>query len=79
MESGFIRFPHGNYEADYVANITKRRQVAWVAAVRKRDLTFDNIPMSAKVCSLHFHTGEFIMIRGGRSTLILSNGRSTRV
>lgn len=60
MGSGFIRFPHGNYEADDVANITKRRQMAWVAAVRKRHLTFDNIPMSAKVCSLHFHTADLI-------------------
>ncbi|KAK2863569.1 hypothetical protein Q5P01_003102 [Channa striata] len=32
--------------------------MAWVAAVRRKDLSFSRVPASMKVCSLHFHSGQ---------------------
>lgn len=43
---------------EQVAEVTKKRRMAWVAAVRRRDITFDNISKSMRVCSLHFHSGK---------------------
>ncbi|KAK7909917.1 hypothetical protein WMY93_014601 [Mugilogobius chulae] len=41
-----------------MSEITRRRRMAWIAAIRRPDFTFDKIPKTAKVCSLHFHTGK---------------------
>ncbi|KAK7149317.1 hypothetical protein R3I94_008831 [Phoxinus phoxinus] len=61
IENGltFHRFPawrrnHG----DQVTEITKSRRLAWIAAVRRPNITFHSIPMSMRVCSLHFHSGK---------------------
>ncbi|XP_076137437.1 uncharacterized protein LOC143119707 [Alosa pseudoharengus] len=61
IENGltFHRFPawrrnHG----DQVSEITKSRRLAWIAAVRRPNITFHSIPMSMRVCSLHFHSGK---------------------
>lgn len=44
-------------EHSQLSELTKRRRVAWVSAVRRKNITFDEIPTSARVCSLHFHSG----------------------
>ncbi|XP_041929456.1 uncharacterized protein LOC121693843 [Alosa sapidissima] len=61
IENGltFHRFPawrrnHG----DQVSEITKSCRLAWIAAVRRPNITFHSIPMSMRVCSLHFHSGK---------------------
>ncbi|XP_077058646.1 uncharacterized protein LOC143711199 [Siphateles boraxobius] len=41
-----------------VAELTKRRRMAWVAAVRRTNITFSNISRHMFVCSRHFHTGK---------------------
>ncbi|KAJ8362654.1 hypothetical protein SKAU_G00114850 [Synaphobranchus kaupii] len=41
-----------------IAELTKRRRMAWVSAVRHKNITFSNISRSMKVCSRHFHTGK---------------------
>ncbi|XP_029981734.1 uncharacterized protein LOC115413135 [Sphaeramia orbicularis] len=45
-------------EGDQVSEVTRRRRMAWVAAVRRKDITFENIPRWMRVCSLHFHEGK---------------------
>lgn len=55
----FHRFPawrrnHG----DQVSQVTKSRRLAWIAAVRRPNITFHSISMSMRVCSLHFHSGK---------------------
>lgn len=32
--------------------------MSWVAAIRRKDITFDRISDSTRVCSLHFHSGK---------------------
>lgn len=32
--------------------------MAWLSAVRTKHISFDEIPTSTRVCSLHFHSGE---------------------
>ncbi|KAG5277139.1 hypothetical protein AALO_G00113970 [Alosa alosa] len=55
----FFRFPlWKRMYGEQVAEVTKRRRMAWVAAMRRRDITFDNISKSMRVCSQHFHSGE---------------------
>ncbi|XP_063067225.1 uncharacterized protein LOC134458738 isoform X1 [Engraulis encrasicolus] len=41
-----------------MSSITKSRRLAWVAAVRRPNITFDSIPVSMRVCSRHFHSGK---------------------
>ncbi|XP_038164501.1 uncharacterized protein LOC119798903 [Cyprinodon tularosa] len=38
--------------------MTKSCRLAWIAAVRRQNITFHSIPMSMRVCSLHFHSGK---------------------
>uniref|UniRef100_A0A672LSC5 THAP-type domain-containing protein n=1 Tax=Sinocyclocheilus grahami TaxID=75366 RepID=A0A672LSC5_SINGR len=55
----FFKFPTWKrHEGEHVADVTRRRRMAWVAAVRRKDLTFEKISQSMRVCSLHFHSGE---------------------
>uniref|UniRef100_A0A146UYI6 Uncharacterized LOC105939542 n=1 Tax=Fundulus heteroclitus TaxID=8078 RepID=A0A146UYI6_FUNHE len=61
IENGltFHRFPawrrnHG----DQMSEITKSRRLAWITAVRRPTITFHNVPVSMRVCSLHFHSGK---------------------
>nr|XP_020471504.1 uncharacterized protein LOC109969152 isoform X3 [Monopterus albus] len=54
----FFTFPKWRrHEGKKIAEVTRRRRLAWVAAVRREDITFDNISVAMKVCSLHFHSG----------------------
>ncbi|XP_029943781.1 uncharacterized protein LOC115385843 [Salarias fasciatus] len=55
----FFRFPtwKRGYGAQ-IEEITKRRREAWVAAVRRKDLTFYSISPFMRVCSRHFHKGQ---------------------
>ncbi|XP_047444432.1 uncharacterized protein LOC125010113 [Mugil cephalus] len=41
-----------------VENITKRRRTAWVAAVKRKDITFHKMSSYVRVCSRHFHKGQ---------------------
>ncbi|KAK0151189.1 hypothetical protein N1851_007669 [Merluccius polli] len=55
----FFRFPKWRTRSgEQVSDITRRRRMSWVAAIRRKDLTFDHIPQSMRVCSLHFHSGK---------------------
>nr|XP_020471502.1 uncharacterized protein LOC109969152 isoform X1 [Monopterus albus] len=55
----FFTFPKWRrHEGKKIAEVTRRRRLAWVAAVRREDITFDNISVAMKVCSLHFHSGK---------------------
>ncbi|XP_028427280.1 zinc finger protein 629 [Perca flavescens] len=45
-------------QGDLVSEITKRRRMAWVAAARRKTITFDNISKDMLVCSRHFHKGK---------------------
>ncbi|XP_047224703.1 uncharacterized protein LOC124870209 isoform X2 [Girardinichthys multiradiatus] len=46
------------HQEEPVAEVTRRHRMAWVAAVGRRDITFDRILPSKRVCSLHFHSGK---------------------
>uniref|UniRef100_A0A1A7Z2F6 THAP-type domain-containing protein n=2 Tax=Iconisemion striatum TaxID=60296 RepID=A0A1A7Z2F6_9TELE len=55
----FYRFPKWRkHHGKCVEELTSRRQMAWIAAVRRKDLTFNHIPPSKRVCSLHFYSGK---------------------
>ncbi len=41
--------------ASQVFDLKKRHHLAWVAAVRRKAITFNNIPRLMFVCSQHFH------------------------
>ncbi|XP_054642020.1 uncharacterized protein LOC129187178 isoform X2 [Dunckerocampus dactyliophorus] len=41
-----------------ICELTKRRRMAWIAAVRRPHITFDAITRHMLVCSRHFHTGR---------------------
>uniref|UniRef100_A0A8C1RMT2 THAP-type domain-containing protein n=1 Tax=Cyprinus carpio TaxID=7962 RepID=A0A8C1RMT2_CYPCA len=45
-------------EGSRVSNVTKRRRMAWISAIRSTDIHFADIPRSLKVCSRHFHSGK---------------------
>ncbi|XP_076835008.1 uncharacterized protein LOC143480995 [Brachyhypopomus gauderio] len=55
----FFSFPAWKQlKGSQLAELTKRRRMAWVAAVRRANITFSNIPRHMFVCSRHFHTGK---------------------
>ncbi|KAG7500314.1 hypothetical protein JOB18_014977 [Solea senegalensis] len=55
----FYGFPSWKQlQGSLVSDITKRRRMAWIAAVRRPDIKFVNIPRYLKVCSQHFHMGK---------------------
>ncbi|XP_067280656.1 uncharacterized protein zgc:113019 [Pseudorasbora parva] len=55
----YFRFPTWKkHEGPHVSDVTRRRRVSWVAAIRRKDITFDRISESMRVCSLHFHSGK---------------------
>uniref|UniRef100_A0A667WJ66 THAP-type domain-containing protein n=1 Tax=Myripristis murdjan TaxID=586833 RepID=A0A667WJ66_9TELE len=56
--SPFLKWKKKN-EGTQVEELTKRRRMAWIAAIRRKDLAFNTIPEYMRVCSLHFHSGEF--------------------
>ncbi|XP_041960285.1 uncharacterized protein LOC121718915 [Alosa sapidissima] len=61
IENGltYHRFPAWRrHQGDQVSEITKSRRLAWIAAVRRPNITFHSIPTSMRVCSLHFHSGK---------------------
>ncbi|KAL1005667.1 hypothetical protein UPYG_G00062020 [Umbra pygmaea] len=45
-------------EGSHVSDVSKRRRMAWISAIRRKDILFANIPRSLKVCSKHFHSGK---------------------
>ncbi|XP_054889167.1 uncharacterized protein LOC129361939 [Poeciliopsis prolifica] len=45
-------------EGDFISQLTRRRREAWVTAVGRREITFDHIPSSMRVCSRHFVSGK---------------------
>lgn len=57
----FHRFPGvKTHQGSEVHLLTTRRRRAWVAAVRRVNITFEHIPSSMYVCSRHFHGGKFV-------------------
>ncbi|XP_003449413.4 uncharacterized protein LOC100695668 [Oreochromis niloticus] len=46
------------HEGDKVSDVTKRRRLAWIGAVRRADIQFSSIPRYLLVCSRHFHSGK---------------------
>ncbi|KAL2086035.1 hypothetical protein ACEWY4_017094 [Coilia grayii] len=58
-ELSFYSFPSWRRtEGEEISDLTKRRRMAWVAAVGRPDITFAKIPVSMKVCSRHFQSGR---------------------
>ncbi|XP_043981876.1 uncharacterized protein LOC122836180 isoform X2 [Gambusia affinis] len=45
-------------EGDFISELTRRRRDAWVTAVGRREITFDHVPSSMRVCSRHFLSGK---------------------
>ncbi|XP_041795592.1 uncharacterized protein LOC121608395 [Chelmon rostratus] len=45
-------------EGSQISELTKRRRMAWVAAVNRSNITFNHVPTSMRVCSRHFHSGK---------------------
>ncbi|KAK0133497.1 hypothetical protein N1851_030983 [Merluccius polli] len=55
----FYRFPAWKRNStSHVSDVTKRRRMAWIAAVRRPNITFDHTPPHMEVCSKHFHKGK---------------------
>lgn len=54
-------------QGDYMSELTKTRRMAWISAVNRVDLTFDNVSRSFKVCSRHFHSGKYIQFAQEKS------------
>lgn len=55
----FFHFP--TWKQGYgpqVSELSKRRRMAWIAAVRLKHISFNNIPRHMVVCSRHFHKGK---------------------
>lgn len=61
LEDGvrFFKFPTWKQHfGTQISELTKRRRMAWVAAVRRKNITFDSISGHMFVCSRHFHKGK---------------------
>ncbi|XP_016100839.1 uncharacterized protein [Sinocyclocheilus grahami] len=55
----FYCFPAWKHnEGSHVSDVTKRRRMAWISAIRRTDIHFADIPRSLKVCSKHFHSSK---------------------
>uniref|UniRef100_A0A147B4E3 Nuclease HARBI1 n=1 Tax=Fundulus heteroclitus TaxID=8078 RepID=A0A147B4E3_FUNHE len=55
----FFSFPTWKQgQGPQVSDLTRRRRMAWVEAVRRPNVTFSSIPRYMLVCSRHFHTGR---------------------
>ncbi|CAL9688451.1 unnamed protein product [Knipowitschia caucasica] len=55
----FFRLPKWKkHQGEQFSDLTRRRRIAWLAAIRRKDLTFDHTPLSTRVCYLHFHSGK---------------------
>uniref|UniRef100_A0A8C6SDP6 THAP-type domain-containing protein n=1 Tax=Neogobius melanostomus TaxID=47308 RepID=A0A8C6SDP6_9GOBI len=56
---GFYRIPSWKKNcSSHVSEVTKRRRIAWIAAIRRPNITFKNTPAHMLVCSKHFHKGK---------------------
>uniref|UniRef100_A0A3P9B226 THAP domain-containing protein 1 n=1 Tax=Maylandia zebra TaxID=106582 RepID=A0A3P9B226_9CICH len=53
------------HEGAHIADLTKRRRLAWIAAVGRLDLQFSSISKYLLVCSRHFHSGNKIRLKDG--------------
>uniref|UniRef100_A0A3P9C2Y8 THAP-type domain-containing protein n=1 Tax=Maylandia zebra TaxID=106582 RepID=A0A3P9C2Y8_9CICH len=63
VENGlsFHSFPTWKqHEAAHVSDVTKRRRLVWIAAVRPADIQFSSISKYLLVCSRHFHSGKYL-------------------
>uniref|UniRef100_A0AAZ1Y582 THAP domain-containing protein 1 n=1 Tax=Oreochromis aureus TaxID=47969 RepID=A0AAZ1Y582_OREAU len=61
VENGlsFHSFPTWTqHEAAHVSDVTKRRRLVWIAAVRRADIQFSSISKYVLVCSRHFHSSK---------------------
>uniref|UniRef100_A0A671SGA3 THAP-type domain-containing protein n=1 Tax=Sinocyclocheilus anshuiensis TaxID=1608454 RepID=A0A671SGA3_9TELE len=60
--NNWIRFFHfptcKQRKGKHVEEVTRRRRMAWIAATRRKDISYSNISKSMKVCSLHFQSGQ---------------------
>ncbi|XP_070178395.1 serine-rich adhesin for platelets-like isoform X1 [Littorina saxatilis] len=55
----FFRIPKvKTREGEHVKAVTERRRRAWVAAIRRTNITFEHSSDGFRVCSRHFHKGE---------------------
>ncbi|XP_037098803.1 uncharacterized protein zgc:113019 isoform X1 [Syngnathus acus] len=61
LDNGLRFFTFPTWKKSYgpqIKEISKRRRSAWVAAVRRKDITFDKITPFMFVCCRHFHKGK---------------------
>uniref|UniRef100_A0A3B4H1E8 THAP-type domain-containing protein n=1 Tax=Pundamilia nyererei TaxID=303518 RepID=A0A3B4H1E8_9CICH len=55
----FYAFPTWKqHEGAHVSDVTKRRRLAWIAAVRRADIKFCYVSRYQLVCSRHFHSDD---------------------
>lgn len=55
----FFHFPTWKQTfGSQVSELSKRRRMAWIAAVRLKHISFNDIPRHMVVCSRHFHKGK---------------------
>ncbi|KAA0713910.1 hypothetical protein E1301_Tti009989 [Triplophysa tibetana] len=61
IENGVRYFSFPTWKKHFgtqISELTKRRRMAWVAAVRRKNITFDSTSGHMFVCSRHFHKGK---------------------
>ncbi|XP_061571212.1 uncharacterized protein LOC133424555 [Cololabis saira] len=55
----FHRFPSWKQtHGEQISEISRNRRMAWIRAVRRKNISFNSISMYMRVCSLHFHHGK---------------------
>ncbi|XP_054628193.1 uncharacterized protein LOC129179238 isoform X4 [Dunckerocampus dactyliophorus] len=55
----FFSFPTWKQsQGALICELTKRRRMAWIATVRRSNISFNAITRHMLVCSRHFHTGR---------------------
>jgi hypothetical protein len=58
-ETTFHRIPKvKTNQGEKVWDVTKRRRMAWIAAIHRPEFSFEKVPDGARVCSAHFHSGK---------------------
>lgn len=61
IRNGLTFYPFPSWRQNhgvFVSDLSKRQRTAWVKAVGREDITFDDIPDEARVCSRHFISGK---------------------
>lgn len=61
IRNGLAFFPFPVWKGNcgvFMSDLSKRQREAWVKAIGRADITFDDVPDDARVCSRHFVSGK---------------------